>query len=101
MNSQQATGNRQQARECWRFVSAGALRLAPRALRLLPVACCLLPSVPGCQFFLDRRQATPPVLKLAAPPPVRAEDITTANAAEKVRQLSDELDRESEGDEGK
>jgi hypothetical protein len=73
------------------------------ALRLFLIAFSLFAGLvtPGCQFFLDRRQATPPPLPLAAHPPVRAEEITPDNAAEKIRELNDELDRDIEGDSGK
>jgi hypothetical protein len=69
--------------------------------RLLISAVLVIPAMPGCQFFLDRRQATPPPLKVAAPPPVRAEDITPSNAADKVRELNDELERDLDGEESR
>lgn len=58
-------------------------------------------TMPGCQFFLSKREVTPPPLKVAAPPPVRVEDVNAANAHEKLRALNDELDRDIDGEDVK
>jgi hypothetical protein len=58
-------------------------------------------AVPGCQFFVDKRQATPPPLKVAPQPAVTADDVTATNAHEKARALNDEMERECDGEEVK
>jgi len=58
-------------------------------------------TMPGCQFFLGKRDVTAPPLKVAAPPPVHADDVTPANAHEMLRALNDELERDIDGEDTK
>jgi hypothetical protein len=57
--------------------------------------------LPGCSL-LDhiRPEAKPPKLKAPAAAPVKPEHVTPENAAQKARELNDELDRELEGEPG-
>jgi hypothetical protein len=69
--------------------------------RLLLCTALVSMTMPGCQFFSNKREASAPPLKVAPPPPVRAEDVNAANAHEKIRVLSDELDRDIDGEDVK
>ena len=56
-------------------------------------------ALPGCNLLeRTKTDAQAPKLKVAAPPPIRPEQVTPNNAVQKARELNEELDRELEGD---
>jgi predicted component of type VI protein secretion system len=69
-----------------------------RQTLLVPLA--LLMVVAGCQMFDPKPAApvAPPPLKVKATAPVNPNDVTKANAQSMARRLSEECDRDAEGE---
>jgi hypothetical protein len=66
--------------------------------RVLLCAALAAWAATGCRWLGEPAAVAPPPLKLPPPPPVRAEAVTPANAHDMARQLNDELDRATEGE---
>jgi hypothetical protein len=58
-------------------------------------------ALPGCTWLNTNSDTKAPKLKVADFPAVRPEQVTTANAMQKARDLNEELDREAENGGGR
>jgi hypothetical protein len=66
---------------------------------MLPFVLLAVLALPGCTLLdSDKSEAKAPKLAVSKAPPIRPEHVTPGNAAQKLRELNEELDRDAEGE---